>query len=212
MKVSSNYWKTWRRQSTSATGYSLIEVLAALLLASILMVSILQLLKNLHSRERLVDRTINLHAAWQDRLFQSLERDLRNSRRIRIQSGMFELEGHCGTDIDRGLADLSEAVVTWRVVASEKSSVVVREERPIVLTSNAVRREVMAVNVSDMSFWYHEAPQVSYLHGDATAAPTGDRDGWTPVPKAIICRVDATRGTQTMQLYRTLVLTAGGRR
>ena len=206
-----------RNHHQAAFGHSLIEVLAALALASILMVSVLQLLKNLHARERLVDRAINLHSAWQDRLFQLLERDLRNSRRIRISSGMFELEGHCGTDPLRGLPDLTEAVVTWRVAPSSTSTILVREERPLTLSTNLFRREVIAAGINDVSFWYQEAPEVPYLHSGLQSgidgnASGGTQDDWAPMPKAIICRVEVARGNQSTMTNRTIIISGGGPR
>ena len=216
-----------KKQSTSATkgnagpslyrvsshGNSLIEVLAALLLASILMVSVLQLLKNLHSRERIVDRAISSHAAWQDRLFQLLQRDLRNGRRIRMAAGQFEVEGHCGTNEISGIANLSDVVVTWKIVRTTHASELIREEQPSVLSSNFARRQVVAIGINDIGFWYQEAPDVSYLNdGARIAVASGSLKPWTPIPKAIICRIDFEHNHQSLDLSRTMVMTSGGPR
>ena len=212
----------YRQRKGPVNGNSLIEVLAALLLASILMVSVLQLLKNLHSRERIVDRAISSHAAWQDRLFQLLQRDLRNGRRIRMNPGQVEVEGHCGTDESTGIADLSDVVVTWKVIRTPTTTQLIRDEQSSVVSNNFARRQVIAIGISNIGFWYQEAPDVSYLHesagsavsgtGTSVVATTGSLKGWAPIPKAMICRIDFDYNHQSLDVRRTMVMNSGGPR
>lgn len=185
----------------AANGFSLIELLAALLLAGLLMMTTGQLLNTLRQQEKLIARTAEADAAWVSRTLNLLEQDLQNSRRVRATLAGFQLTGFAGSDRTTGQANQSEGLVEWSVEEQLGTNWLIRTESASTSLSNRPsQRKVIAADVRQISLWFTDAPDVSFF-SDGASGPQ-----FSPLPESIICQLSLQTETTNKQRRRTVLL------
>jgi len=131
-----------KRPSTRA-GLTVIELLAAAALASMLMVAVLGLLRILAAKQRiLVDQT--RMPPWQDLLVHQLRLDLSNARGFELAPDRLLLVGYGAKDFDTRRPTHRPAEVLYRLVSVADRTWLVREETHVDSLSNANRRMEIA--------------------------------------------------------------------
>jgi prepilin-type N-terminal cleavage/methylation domain-containing protein len=94
-------WSTEDRNRLIRHGFTLVELLAATILAALLMAAVLGVLKAVTRSERAILHTASPEA-WQSRLVALLQWDLTNSRTVVTTPDGFELRGFAGRDFKSG--------------------------------------------------------------------------------------------------------------
>ena len=131
-----------KRPSTRA-GLTIIELLAAAALASMLMVAVLGLLRILVVKQRiLVDQT--RMPPWQHLLVHQLRLDLSNARRFELAPDRLLLVGYGGKDFDTRRPTHRPAEVLYRLVSVGDRTWLLRQETHVDSLSNANRRTEIA--------------------------------------------------------------------
>lgn len=186
---------------SAENGFSLIELLAALVLAGVLMMTTGKLLNILRQQEKLIARTAEADAAWVSRTLDLLEQDLQNSRRVRATPSGFQLSGFAGTDRITGQANQSEGLVEWSIEEQPGTSWLIRTESASTSLSNRPsQRKVVAADVRQISLWFTDAPDVSFF-SDGASGPQ-----FSPLPASIICQLSLQTETANKQHRRTVLL------
>ena len=108
-------------------GFTLLEVLCATLLATMLLVAVLGVVAGLAKAERTLQKS-SPAPDWCDRLGSRIERDLGAASTWRPLADGFLLEGVMGSDAN-GATTWTEASVSYRVVGSPLGKVLVRSEQ-----------------------------------------------------------------------------------
>jgi prepilin-type N-terminal cleavage/methylation domain-containing protein len=103
MSTSARLRSTHDRRRWGARGFTLVELLAATVLAALLMAALLGVLKAVTRSEKSVLQPA-LPEAWQSRLAGQLQWDLTNSRTFVTTPNGFELRGFAGRDFESGAA------------------------------------------------------------------------------------------------------------
>lgn len=173
------------RATINRCGFTLLELLAALLLASLLMGAVFRLLHAMHAQERILAQSTSQHEAWMPRIFQLLERDIRNSRQMIVRPNEVLLTGFAGTSRSQSNTTQQAANVVWGTRIVDGRLCLQREERQLdVRTNQNVDRQLIAVGVAGISLWFADAPDVSW---QAENVGSGQ---WTPIPASIIVQLD----------------------
>ncbi len=173
------------RPKAERQGFTLLELLAALLLASLLMGAVFRLLKIMHAQERIIAQRTTEHESYLPRIFQLLERDLRNSRQMIVRPNEVLLSGFAGISPRQSKATHRAADVVWRTLIIHGRLCLQREERKRdVLTNQSVDRQLMAVGIAGISLWFADAPDVSWEAENASGSQ------WTPIPGSVIAQLD----------------------
>ena len=178
-----------RRCTQQATaGFTLLELLAALVLASLLTTALLQLVRNVHRKGREVTALASQDEHWTSQTFNLLQQDLRNSRRMVISENQILLTGFAGTNPKSGTPNHTSAEVIYRIVSSGDRRCLQREERNLqTLTNTNIHRRIVAVDVVELSFWFVDAPNINW------SSPQQATPDWIPIPAAIIAQVGFAR-------------------
>ncbi len=107
-------------------GLTIVEVLAATLLAALLMSAVLGVLKAVTGHQKLF--TQGLPESWQPRLCSLLEWDLTNSKTVLVNADGFELRGYAGRDFTSGMPLHCRTTVEYAVKKVRGESCLVRTE------------------------------------------------------------------------------------
>jgi len=186
-------------------GFTLLEMLAALVLASLLMTAVLKLLGIMHAQERSMANSVATDQPWIPRVFRLLERDCRNSRRMIVGTNEFHLTGFAATDRETSAANYRPAEVAYRVLLIHGQLCLQREERKTdSLSNNSIVRELIAVDVAGISLWFADAPDVNWASESSSTAE------WIPIPRAIVVQLDV-RTTASLPTSEHRKFTEGDR-
>jgi len=167
------------------SGFTLLELLAALVLASLMMVAAWRLLQTMHRQEKVIAASIAEDRAWLSRIYQRIEQDFRNSRRMAVGQNVVHLEGFAATGDVSSLPGLSPAEISYTIAEINGRSCLRREQlRTDMLSNQSGSQELIAVDVSGLSLWFADAPDMSW------ESEAGQRNDWVPVPNAIVVQLD----------------------
>lgn len=184
----SNLQADRRCTQQASAGFTLLELLAALVLASLLTTALLQLVRNVHRKTREVTELAGQEEHWTSQTFNLLQQDLRNSRRMAISGNQIQLTGFAGTNPQSGIPNHTSAEVIYRIVISGDRRCLQREERILqTLTNTSIHRRIVAVDVVELSFWFADAPNMNW------SSPQQATPDWMPIPAAIIAQVGFAR-------------------
>lgn len=149
-------------------GMTILELLVAMALSTMLVVSVLSVLTALESHRRELAKQTTWEP-WRHLLARQLRRDLANARRVHAQPGRLVLTGYLGTDGPLLQSTFRVAEVTYQLAASGGTSYLVRDERPLDRLTNAVgTRQLMAGDVTDLQL---TGPESILGSGDTYAGP-----------------------------------------
>ncbi len=107
-------------------GLTVVEVLAATLLASLLMSAVLGVLKAVTSHQKAFTR--DLRESWQSQFCALLEWDLSNSKTVLETADGFELRGFAGRDLVSGMPLHCRTSIQYAVKKTRDESCLVRTE------------------------------------------------------------------------------------
>lgn len=165
-------------------GFTLLEMLAALLLAALLMLTVIRLVRVLHVQQTRTTDGILETESWPEAVFRRMETDLRNSRELRVERDGFRLKGFAGTHFPQFSTGLFPAVVRYRTRKVNGRWRLEREEQDSsVLTNTSLRSDLVAVDVPSVSLWFADVPDVQWSSGASGAGQ------WARVPKSIILQL-----------------------
>jgi type II secretory pathway component PulJ len=116
-----------RRTLQRRSGMTLVELLAATILAALLMAAVLGVLKAI-TREQKALKSDGSSEPWQAQLIRQLEWDLTNSRSVVTTANGFQLIGFAGRDFATGAALHCRTSVEYAVQDVEGKSFLVRSE------------------------------------------------------------------------------------
>lgn len=120
-------------------GLTLVELLVAATLASMLVVTAMALLKTLTMKRRLL-MDEDAGAAWHQSLETQLRWDLANARRFELGSDCLRLVGYAARDFDTQLPTHRRSEVVYRLVRLGEQPWLMREETQPDMNSNHNRR------------------------------------------------------------------------
>lgn len=112
----------------SSSGLTLVELLAATVLATLLMGAVLGLLTSLTRNQRTILKSHGIPDPWQTRLQELFEWDLQNSRTLRAIPNGFQLEGFAGRDFSTGTPLHCPCRITYEIVEDEDRQHLIRRE------------------------------------------------------------------------------------
>jgi hypothetical protein len=107
-------------------GLTMVEVLAATLLAALLMSAVLGVLKAVTGHQKAFTR--GLQESWQSQLCALLEWDLSNSKTVLLTADGFELRGFAGRDLLSGMPLHCRTSIQYTVKKVRDESCLVRTE------------------------------------------------------------------------------------
>ncbi len=148
------------------SAFSLIEVMLACVLASLLSVVMIQVLRTvlLESR-RIADSRQILSETWL--LREQLDNDLRNARGCRISSDTMMLGGFLSRDPETGLPTQQMALVTYRIVPKGNRMALERSESSVTNPQTATWTETVWYGVGGMTAF----PKGEFLGAQASIFP-----------------------------------------
>jgi hypothetical protein len=121
------FWKAIRLQMADRAGLTMVELLAATMLAALLMGAVLGVLKSVTRNQKVLLRS-GSGDGWQSRLIAQLEWDLANSRTFVSTPTGFELRGFAGRDLANGRPLHGPTSVQYTVVTIGAQPSLVRSE------------------------------------------------------------------------------------
>ena len=116
------------RRGATKQGFTTIELLVALSIASLLMVAVLDVARTAGATAAAMDRATESSQAWIDRFAEQLERDLRHAERLIIRDDRVVLEGHGALDPVTLTATHHTAQVIYRIEQESDQAFLVREQ------------------------------------------------------------------------------------
>jgi hypothetical protein len=165
-------------------GFTVVEVLAATMLAALLMCAVLGVLKAVTSHQKAF--TQGLPAPWQPHLSALLEWDLSNSKTVLVNEYGFELRGFAGRDLASGMPLHCRTSIQYTVRKVRDESCLVRTETHLDAPNlDSVRSELVLSRVERI------------VVGDSTGAPpkvdqsTDPQEG-PPLPEQALVAVIAS--------------------
>lgn len=112
----------------SPSGLTLVELLAATVLATLLMGAVLGLLTSLTRNQRTILKSHGIPDPWQTRLQELFEWDLQNSRSLQATPNGFQLEGFAGRDFSTGTPLHCPCRITYEIIDDEDRQHLIRRE------------------------------------------------------------------------------------
>lgn len=112
----------------SSSGLTLVELLAATVLATLLVGAVLGLLTSLTRNQRTILKKHGIPDPWQTRLQELFEWDLQNSRTLHAIPNGFQLEGFAGRDFSTGTPLHCPCRITYEIVEDEDRQHLIRRE------------------------------------------------------------------------------------
>ncbi len=136
------------RTTRSRPGFTIVELLAAMVLAVLLIAAVLSVLRTVTSRTGIAVRESS-HETWHARLQKQLAWDLTNSRTIRPIENGFELSGFAGRDFVSRTAIHCRAIIRYSVAEAAGRFCLMRsEEHPDALNLDNHTQDLVCLNVN----------------------------------------------------------------
>tara|TARA_R110002072_G_scaffold301976_2_gene483193 strand:+ start:10534 stop:11196 length:663 start_codon:yes stop_codon:yes gene_type:complete len=162
------------------SGMTLIEVLAAAVLVSLLMAGLCGILTGLH-RQRVALSTLATPEAWRYRLQQQIEWDFKNARRLHVRSNQLTLVGYGSRDFRSGMPTQRPSEVAYFLVPVNGERWLVRRESHLdELTNRNSQITVLASGISEIRVGRPEESINDYV-------PTLPGIDLSPVPAKVRC-------------------------
>lgn len=121
------------------TGFTAVELIVSMLLASLLMVALMGIVRGLDVKTRaLVGKRVK--PTWQNVLDRVLRHDFENAAEIEHVGNSFILRGYGGRDASSGLANWKRAEITYELVPSQSGHWLVRIEKPETESPNPTKQ------------------------------------------------------------------------
>ena len=129
---------------------TLVELLVATALATMLLTTAMGLLKTLAAKRKVLVDGSGL-AAWQQPLEDQLRWDLANARRFQLSPKRLRLIGYGARDFDTQVATHRQSEILYEVVPAGHNTWLVRNEiQPELNTNRNRRREIVCCGVSEL--------------------------------------------------------------
>lgn len=170
--------------SKSREAFTLLEVLCATALASLLMVGVLGVIGGLAKTEQALARNAP-RAEWRRRLVQQIGRDLSGAERFEPIENGFLLSGPIGVDLATGVADWKRVRVTYTLEPSPLGGALLRSEAPQGLTRDPEIR-VLAIGVESMAVGSPGVPLPATTGGDPDVVISLEK-GAPPYVLRLVC-------------------------
>jgi len=141
-----------RIKRATPEGLTLVELLAALVLSTLLMGAVLGVLRSL-TRNQKAALLNSPTEEWQSRLTGQLEWDLVNSRSIAVTAAGFELRGFAGCDLKSGLLLHCPTLVQYGVATAGAANCLVRREIHVEATDlDEQSSELVSIQIEHIVF------------------------------------------------------------
>jgi len=128
-------------------GLTVIELMVALTLSTLLIVSVLGLLRNMKVHCRQLMRRADCQP-WEQLLAEQVRRDLANGRQLIVEPNHILITGYLGSAGASHSSTLQAAQVTYHVAHVDDRAYLLRDDRPLDELSNAVgSRQIVASGV-----------------------------------------------------------------
>lgn len=172
------------RNESRRRGLTAVELLAATLLASMLMVAVMGVLKSVTQAQKALLRN-GPAPAWQNRLVEQLQWDLANSQSIRTTIDGIELEGFAGRDFVTRAAVHNRAMIGYSVVQAGERSVLLRRETHLdSLNLDNTLAEIVCLGIEKLTVMPRAAETATAESNPAGGPQQTVRDG--PIPDQLI--------------------------
>lgn len=159
-------------------GLTLVELLAATVLSTLLMGAVLGLLTSLTRSQKGILANHEIPAPWQTRLQGILEWDLQNSRSLISTPRGFQLEGFAGRDFSSGTPLHSPCRITYEIVeAADRRHLVRRETHTESLNLDNSTTALICLDVEKVVCG---VPLAGAATAPGSDAPQGLPDGYLP--------------------------------
>jgi prepilin-type N-terminal cleavage/methylation domain-containing protein len=135
----------------SRNGLTLLELLTALVLASLMMSGVVGVLRQMKQKSKQIDQ-LDLQPAWESRLVSLITHDLQNSRRISVNETSITLTGYMGRDFNTGQATHRPTQVRYFARQTEENAWLLREEQHIdVRSTENTQTEVVCYDTRSLT-------------------------------------------------------------
>ena len=173
---------TARHARRSRRGLTMVEVLAATLLAALLMSAVLGVLKAVTSHQK--EFTRGLPDSWRSRFCSLLEWDLQNSKTVLLNPDGFELRGLAGRDLASGIPLHCRTSIEYAVKKVRDESCLIRTEIHLEAPNlDSVRRELVLSQIERIDLGINPSSAGKAIPGKDSAE--GD-----PLPdQATVCLI-----------------------
>lgn len=186
-----------KRATTSRLrwGFTLVELLAAILLTTLLTTSLMGVIRAMNQQRKL---TTSEHAleGWKLQLRLRLLSDLSNARRMGVTDGRLTLLGYGSRDAEAGVATFRPCEVVYRLESLAGRNWLVREESPLgSQTPTRTNPELAAYGIAHI--------RVTRLEDDGTEADVvlnqAQRGDLMAIPSRLRCSLLAEDGTPVVE-------------
>jgi hypothetical protein len=169
-----------RTATPTRYGLTMVEVLAATLLAALLMSAVLGVLKAVTGHQKTFTR--GLQESWHSPVCALLEWDLNNSKTVLQNADGFELRGFAGRDLVSGMTLHCRTSIEYAVKKVRDESCLIRTETHLDAPNlDSVRSELVLSRVEQI------------VLGDSSRTPKGvkaaDPEDGTPLPEQVTVAV-----------------------
>ena len=192
----------------SESGLTLLEMIAALALATILLVSTIAIFRAIGRTDKEAEKLARGNDFWLAEVEDQIRLDLQNSTTMRLDDSALELRGPCCLSEITHRPTSGAATVRWsiEVIAGRPWLVRVQADESS-RTNNAAWRQLIAADVQTIAF---------YPSGKADAVDnrTIDRE-WRPVPLSMLLQLqrktnNGVAGDSSSAVRTRLLLTRAG--
>jgi prepilin-type N-terminal cleavage/methylation domain-containing protein len=185
-----------RRASWQRCGFTLIEVMLAFVLASMLSVVVIQLMRTtLLETRRIAARRQPSAETWM--LRELLESDISNTRAYRVSKDMMILGGFLTSDLPTGAKTQQLSLVTYQLVRRGERMALERAELPFHSQQSQPRKEIVWYGVSRIVAF----PQAEYLESISSTIPELQQTGLQSLSGGMIVRIYDTDNNLLLEIH-----------
>ena len=181
--------------SRTQRGFTLVELLAAILLTTLLTTSLMGVIRAMNQQRKL---TMGEHPleGWKLQLRQRLLSDLSNTRRLGVTDGRLTLLGYASRDAEAGVATHRPCEVVYRLESLAGRTWLIREESPLGTQSpTRANSELAAYGITSI--------RVTRMEDDGTEADIvlnqAQRGDLMAIPSRLRCSLLAENGTPVIE-------------
>jgi len=135
-----------RRLTFKLRGMTAVELVASMVLASVLMVAMLGVLRGLKAHERTITQK-STRLPWQANLDKVLSHDLANSRTYELTPNGLILRGFAGSDVRTGVSTWLPATIYYEVKNDGNRPWLLRRETPQPDVPHLVLTDVTSIQI-----------------------------------------------------------------
>lgn len=181
--------------SRQQRGFTLVELLAAILLTTLLTTSLMGVIRAMNQQRKL---TTGEHAleGWKLQLRQRLLSDFSNARRMGVTEGRLTLLGYCSRNAEAGVATHRPCEIVYRLESLAGRNWLIREENQLGNQSlNRANAELAVYGITRI--------QVTRLEDDGTEADIvlnqAQRGDLMAIPSRLRCSLLAENGAPVVE-------------